>query len=119
MSKQVRMRLNINRALAESAIKTGTRRGLLAAMEELGRVSKQQVPLDTGILKASGKASVSNDGKTGCYSYDTKYAVRQHEVLTYNHQRGRKAKYLEDPLNDKQVQENMLTLVQGSYTELK
>ena len=32
-------------------------------------------------------------------SYDTPYAIRQHEDLSYKHDAGRKAKYLEDPLN--------------------
>ena len=31
--------------------------------------------------------------------YDTPYAVVQHEDMTFNHKPGRKAKYLEDPMN--------------------
>ena len=37
---------------------------------------------------------------TGAVSYDTPYAVRQHEDLTLRHDAGRKAKYLEDPMNE-------------------
>jgi hypothetical protein len=32
-------------------------------------------------------------------SFSTPYARRQHEELGYNHPRGGKAKYLEDPFN--------------------
>ena len=127
---RVKSNLKIDRALAESAIRNGSRRGLMKAMLELGRVSKKQVPLDTGMLRDSseasvgdaseiGEASVSGDGLVGCYSYDTKYAVIQHENLHFRHQRGRKAKYLEDPINDPVVQSNMLTLASREYTEMK
>jgi hypothetical protein len=37
-------------------------------------------------------------------SYDTPYAVRQHEDLTYRHAPGRTAKYLERPLNASRTQ---------------
>ena len=126
----MRINMKIDRAKVESAMKKGSARGLMMAMLELGRVSRQQVPLDTGMLRDSGQASigdasevgeasVSDDGKVGCYSYDTKYAVVQHENLTFQHQRGRKAKYLEDPINDPTVQNNMLTLASKGYTEMK
>ena len=116
---RVKTNMKIDEALVKAAIKKGSARGLFAAMDELGRVSKRQVPLDEGTLRASGTASVSDDGKTGCYSYDTKYAVVQHEHTEYQHQRGRKAKYLEDPINDPKVQHDMLTILSESYTEMK
>lgn len=126
----MRVNLKIDRAKVESAMKKGSTRGLMMAMLELGRVSRQQVPLDTGMLRDSGEASigdasevgeasVSDDGKVGCYSYDTKYAVVQHENRNFHHQRGRKAKYLEDPINDPVVQANMLTLASQGYKEMK
>ena len=127
---RVNTNLKLDRAKVESALRNGSARGLMKAMLELGRVSKKQVPLDTGMLRDSsvasigdaseiGEASVSDDGKVGCYSYDTKYAVVQHENRNFHHQRGRKAKYLEDPINDPVVQANMLTLASQGYKEMK
>lgn len=116
---RVKTNLKIDRALVQQAISKGNKRGLWAAMDYLASESKAQVPLDEGTLKMSCAVSVSDDGKTGCVSYDTPYAVRQHEELSYHHQRGRKAKYLEDPINDSSVQSNMMKLMQTSYKELR
>lgn len=114
---RIKTNFKIDQALIEAAIKKGSERGLWAAMDRLAMYSKQQVPLDEGTLKASCKVSVEN--LTGCVSYDTVYAVRQHEELGYSHQRGRKAKYLEDPLNDAAVQAEMLEVMQNSYHEMR
>ena len=59
----------------------------------------QQVPHEEGDLQSSGKVSVDEGSSRVAVSYDTPYAVRQHEDMTYQHDPGRKAKYLEDPLN--------------------
>lgn len=69
--------------------------GLRRALEHLLAESRKQVPLDEGTLERSGRVDV--DGLEGSVSYDTVYAVRQHEELTWRHLPGRKAKYLEDP----------------------
>ncbi|GGW41354.1 minor capsid protein [Streptomyces xantholiticus] len=70
--------------------------GLRRALEHTLSVSNQQVPLEEGTLERSGRVDV--DGLEGSISYDTVYAVRQHEELTWRHLPGRKAKYLEDPM---------------------
>ena len=59
--------------------------------------SSREVPHEVGDLQDSGRVTV--DGTTVAISYDTPYAVRQHEEMDYHHDAGRKAKYLEDPLN--------------------
>lgn len=60
--------------------------------------SIRQVPLEEGDLQSSGKVSVDEGRSMAAVSYDTPYAIRQHEDLSYKHDAGRKAKYLEDPL---------------------
>ena len=112
MSKTMRLTWAIDRGAVMQALKKVTKKGTRNALDHLAAESKKQVPLDQGTLRASCYVDVSDDGMEGTVSYDTKYAVRQHEELSYNHQRGRKAKYLEDPLNDPQIQQNMLTLIQ-------
>ena len=59
--------------------------------------SSREVPHEVGDLQDSGRVTV--DGDTCAISYDTPYAVVQHEDMTFRHDEGRKAKYLEDPLN--------------------
>lgn len=76
------------------------------AAELLLAASEPLAPVDTGMLKASGK--VTSIGGAGVHEaavsytavapngYD--YAVRQHEQLDYHHQQGQ-AKYLERPMH--------------------
>ncbi|MFM9777094.1 hypothetical protein [Streptomyces scabiei] len=71
--------------------------GLERGLEHVLGVSQAQVPLDEDTLQRSGKVHV--DGLEGAISYDTVYAKRQHEEMDWKHLPGRKAKYLEDPMN--------------------
>lgn len=65
------------------------------AGDELLRLSTMEVPHDTGFLQSTGK--VSKKDLQAAVSYNTPYAVRVHEHPEFRFQRGRKAKYLEDP----------------------
>ncbi|NUT31530.1 MAG: hypothetical protein HOV79_00495 [Hamadaea sp.] len=73
--------------------------GLGLAVEFLLHEARVEVPIEEGTLERSGAASVDEDSLTGAVSFDTVYAVPQHERLDYRHAEGRKAKYLEDPMN--------------------
>jgi len=99
------------------ALRTGAEAILTEAIDE--------TPIDTGTLRRSGTVTVGAlpDGaqvyeaaesgsdmkdafpgpegkeKAVYISFNTPYARRQHEELGYNHPRGGKAKYLEDPFN--------------------
>lgn len=80
--------------------RAGAVRGLQLGTEHLLQVSRLQVPIEEATLERSGVASVDPAKLEGAVSYDTPYAVRQHEDLTLRHDDGRKAKYLEDPMRD-------------------
>lgn len=80
--------------------------GIARALEHTLGVSNTLVPLDEGPLQRSGTVTVT--GMNGTISYDTPYAVRQHEELTWRHAPGRQAKYLEQPMNTER--ETMLAL---------
>ncbi|WP_206337686.1 hypothetical protein [Streptomyces sp. WAC 06738] len=71
----------------------GLRRGLEHVLAE----SRKLVPLEEGTLERSSWVDV--DGLNGIVTYDTVYAARQHEELTWRHLPGRSAKYLELPMN--------------------
>lgn len=74
-------------------------RGLTHWGEHVLTESVEIVPLDEATLARSGAVSVDEDDLTAAVSFDTPYAVRQHEDLTFRHAPGRHAKYLETPLN--------------------
>ena len=76
-------------AMAEAAL-----RGLRNGGEHVLKLSRDRVPIEEGTLERSGQ--VTDDGTaTVAVSYDTPYAVRQHEDLSARHAAGRQAKYLE------------------------
>ena len=79
--------------------KVAERHGVELALEHLLGEANKLVPLDEGNLERSGKVTVDSVNPEGTVSYDTPYAVIQHEDLTFNHLPGRQAKYLEQPLN--------------------
>ncbi|MDT9688195.1 minor capsid protein [Streptomyces sp. P9(2023)] len=71
--------------------------GLQRGLEHVLFEANKLVPLDEGTLERSGR--VVRDGLNGAITYDTVYARRQHEELTWKHLPGRSAKYLEIPMN--------------------
>lgn len=83
--------------LAEKAIRAAAVIGLRKWAELLLQQSREIVPLDETTLERSGVPSVDERTLTAAVSYDTPYAVAQHENLEYHHAPGREAKYLERP----------------------
>lgn len=67
--------------------------------DELLRLSVKEVPHDEGFLQASGSVQKMGEG-TRQVGYHTKYAARLHEHPEFRFQKGRKGKYLEDPLKN-------------------
>lgn len=73
-------------------------RALYVASHHLLEEANRSIPFREGIMMASGAAT--NDARRGVVSYDTPYARRQHEDLTYRHPGGRRAKWLELALRE-------------------
>jgi hypothetical protein len=65
---------------------------------DLQSKSVQEAPVDTGDLRANCEAK--EEALKITVGYDLPYAMKQHEELGYNHPKGGKAKYLEDPFNE-------------------
>ena len=114
MSGGATIRIHIDKPLIEATIKRASRKGLWSACDYIASMSKAQVPLDTSALMRSCAVDVNTDGTEATISYDTPYAIRQHEVTWYHHQRGRKAKYLEDPINDRGVINSALDIFKAA-----
>lgn len=92
-----RVRSTLNLKVVNQKARAAAARGLALAMEHLLTESRKQVPIEEATLERSGTAVVDEQNLIGAVSYDTEYAVRQHEELAWQHDAGRKAKYLEDP----------------------
>lgn len=79
-------------AEVEKALVQGLRQGLLHVLG----TSNHRVPHLSGDLERSGAISVDRSRLIGAISYDTPYAVIQHESLDFKHSMpGRTAKFLE------------------------
>ncbi len=75
-----------------------SKKGLSDLAEEIMRLSGREVPHDKGSLQNSGQ--VDEDGDGYVIGYNKVYAARLHEHPEYKFQKGRKGKYLEDPIKN-------------------
>lgn len=77
-------------------------RGLQNWGEYVLQQAQTVVPIETGLLSSSGRV-VSGDKEVAIgfgSGAASAYALRQHEDMTYKHDSGRSAKYLEKPAID-------------------
>jgi hypothetical protein len=98
------------------ALRGAAMEGLELAAEHLLAASSMLVPLEEGDLDRSGEVSTDADEQAAAVSYDRPYAVRQHEELTWRHDAGRQAKYLEEPMETER--DTMLQLLAGPPRDL-
>lgn len=96
MSKSARVVSTIDFTEVFDAISKGSEQGLRDATEYLLTEANKHVPHDEGTLERTGQAST--DGTRGAVSYDTPYAVRQHEDMELNHDGKGQAKWLENTM---------------------
>lgn len=92
MRARLRKLAQANRAEAGEA--------LFDASEHVLGEARKIVPWQDGDLERSGKASHDPDQLVAVVSFDTPYAVRQHEDMTARHSNGRRAKYLEAAMRE-------------------
>lgn len=80
------------------AVRRAAAEGLTAAAELILGEAIAIVPLDVSTLQDSGKVTPATpDNLRAIISFDTPYAVVQHERMDLHHPNGRQAKYLERP----------------------
>lgn len=77
--------------------KSASQGGVFDAANEIMRLSQLEVPHDEGTLQNSGTVEDLPNGDI-VVGYHTSYAARLHEHPEYHFQKGRKGKYLEDPI---------------------
>lgn len=88
---------NLRRAVTDAV--AGADRGLQLGAEHLLGAARVLVPHEEGTLETSGQTSFDAETHTAAVSFDTPYAAVQHEDLTFQHDDGRQAKYLEQPMH--------------------
>lgn len=83
---------------ALDGIRKGGAKGMKLAVEFLLTEDNKHVPHDEGTLERSGDTGVQETeyGVRGSVSYDTPYAVRQHEDMTLHHHGKGQAKWMEN-----------------------
>lgn len=82
-------------------IEDAVRDGLVEIGTDLAGRSAEEAPVDKGDLRGNATVDVSQAQKMIVrVGYSLPYALRQHEELNYNHPRGGKAKFLEDPYRE-------------------
>lgn len=87
-----------NGDIVSAILKANAAEALNHGAELLRGYSQPLAPIDTGILRATGQVTQATPNHLEAHvSYDTPYAVKQHEELDYRHDEGQ-AKYLEAPL---------------------
>jgi hypothetical protein len=82
------------RAQATAAYHKAAAQALEDAAEYLLEKANRKVPHEEGTLQRSGTV-FADGGLVAVISYNTPYAVRQHEDTSLSHDEGREAKWLE------------------------
>jgi len=93
-----RIEWDSNIEAVEAATREAVARGLRLAAEHLLTEANKSVPHDEGTLERSGEASVDEQQLRAAVSYDTPYAVRQHEDMSLRHDGKGRPKWLENTM---------------------
>lgn len=87
--------------LVEEEITKAAIKGMKVTAQNILGESKKIVPVDTHTLQESGHIKTDTIKQITTISYNTPYALKQHEDPNLNHPKGGEAKYLEKPFNEK------------------
>lgn len=102
MAKSWRMDIDLPKVTAGS--RNAAADGMALALEHILGVSNSRAPHEEGTLERSGEPFLDREKLVGGISYNTPYAVRQHEDMTLRHDPGRQAKYLETAMADSKAE---------------
>lgn len=90
--------VKVDRSIGKGMHQAAARGVALAAEHVLGE-AKKRVPIEEATLERSGAVSTDPENLRAAVTFDTPYAVRQHEDMGMKHDEGREAKYLENAMN--------------------
>lgn len=97
--------------------RAGGARALRMGAEHMLTEANDRVPHEYGDLMRSGDVDVDEQDLIASISYDTAYAVMQHENTDLIHANGREAKWLERTMGDEHdaVQRYMTDELRGAF----
>lgn len=95
-------KLTMHLGTLHSRTAKGAGRGVAQAVEHALTEANKHVPHDEGTLERSGQTGTAREGDDfiGSVSYDTPYAVKQHEDMTLSHDGKGQAKWLETSMSE-------------------
>lgn len=96
MSNSWTVRVNRN---VGPGMKAAAARGVALAAEHVLGEARKRVPIEEATLERSGAVSTDPANLRAAVTFDTPYAVVQHEDMGLKHDAGREAKYLENAMN--------------------
>lgn len=107
--------MKVNRAVGP-AMKKAAARGVAIAAEHVLGESNKKAPIEESTLIRSGTVSNDPENLRAAVTYDTPYAVKQHEDMGLRHDAGREAKYLENAMNAERatVQQIIAKTIKGA-----
>lgn len=79
---------------AQARIRAALQRSIADAAEALAESANRTVPHEIGTLERSAKVTMDRSTLAAAVSYDTPYAVRQHEDTRLRHKSKGRAKWL-------------------------
>ncbi|MBN2263076.1 MAG: hypothetical protein JW735_09190 [Prolixibacteraceae bacterium] len=95
------------------AMKNAALKGINDVASEILRLGMYEVPHDKGLLQASGHVEPAKDDEV-VVGYNKVYAARLHENPQFHFQKGRKGRYLVDP-----IQNNLSTFLKYMANAIK
>lgn len=98
----IKTRVRWNGKFVSERVRRAAAAGLNDAAEHVLEEANRTVPHEEGTLMRSGMATVDENALRAAVAYDTPYAVRQHEETGYRHAEGRRAKWLELTLQERE-----------------
>jgi hypothetical protein len=115
MAVQVRWRIDRSK-LAVAAVRRAAADGLFESAEFILEDANRTAPIEEGTMIRSGTTSVDRAALRAAISYDVPYAARQHEDLSYRHDPGRRAKWLEATLREDvdRVRQHLAMRIKGA-----
>lgn len=96
MSFEFEIEGSLNIEGAKKTVREARKRALQAGGEFVLTEANKHVPHDDGTLERSGNVAVNNAGTRAAISYDTPYAVKQHEDMSLSHPGKGQGKWLEN-----------------------
>jgi hypothetical protein len=99
----VRVRTRIktdNTRAATAAVRSAAAKAVREVAEDALTESNDRIPVDEGDLRRSGEVTAFPEELAAAITYDTPYAVKQHEDPTINHPRQGEHHFLEKAVED-------------------